>query len=564
MFTARYDGERLQNGALRKRTLRHEREARVFGNAEHIADTVIADFIAGAKFRMRIVVKRAPARFADQIAAAERLVQHPQMAHGVLHKPVLRVKPLGREHMAVALGDQERHRLCKTGDLLARAEDLLAAAVGKVVEGVHILLKFAACGAADAAGLARRVKAVRRFICAAVKGAAVRRFVDADAPENDGRMVVVAQDHFLDVLHGNILPRLVADVLPAGNFFKDQQAKLVTAVKEVCALRIMARPHEVNAELLQQLRVAALHPRGHGIANVGETLMAIQSMELPPFSVQIKAVRPELAEAHPEACADGVSFQIFLIQLRRDGIERRILRRPVPERLSVREFSLRRIGPSREAERCNSILAVSRQLHPQLGRRAQRFAEADGDLRRFAGIIPAGADLNAADVGRLRYDQTGLAVNAAVGQIIDHVPAGRDVRSFGRVHADAQRILRADAQMVCQLHGKRRVAALVRAGRRVVAENLRIRHHTLKAHKYAPRAPCLRRVQRSGIDGNKLVRRFVEVIVRKKRVCVRQLDGLGLRGRRGGLPDKEPVAVERKYFSHGKSSFLAAIGRNLV
>jgi hypothetical protein len=33
-------------------------------------------------------------------------------------------------------------------------------------------------------------------------------------------MIPVAADHLLDVAHGQILPGLVADMLPAGDFFK--------------------------------------------------------------------------------------------------------------------------------------------------------------------------------------------------------------------------------------------------------------------------------------------------------------------------------------------------------
>ena len=75
-----------------------------------------------------------------------------------------------------------------------------------------------------------------------------------------------------DVAHGQVLPGLIADVLPAGDFLKHQQADLVAAVEEVRRLRVVRRAHDVALQLLlQDEGIAPLHARGHGAADVRET-----------------------------------------------------------------------------------------------------------------------------------------------------------------------------------------------------------------------------------------------------------------------------------------------------
>jgi len=43
-------------------------------------------------------------------------------------------------------------------------------------------------------------------------------------------MIPVAADHAADVINGDQLPGLVADVLPAGNLFEDEKADFVASI----------------------------------------------------------------------------------------------------------------------------------------------------------------------------------------------------------------------------------------------------------------------------------------------------------------------------------------------
>jgi hypothetical protein len=91
----------------------------------------------------------------------------------------------------------------------------------------------------------------------------VARLVDADAPENDGGMVPVAANHAAYVVDGDVLPGLVADVLPAGNLFEHQQADLVAGIEKMARLRIVRGAHDVAVQILaQDVGIAALDAPG--------------------------------------------------------------------------------------------------------------------------------------------------------------------------------------------------------------------------------------------------------------------------------------------------------------
>ena len=93
---------------------------------------------------------------------------------------------------------------------------------------------------------------MRQRIGAHVEVVIVLRLVDAHAPQNDGGMIPVALDHAVDVVDGDILPALIADMLPAGNLFQHQQADLVAGVEEVARLRIVRRADDVALQIFAQ------------------------------------------------------------------------------------------------------------------------------------------------------------------------------------------------------------------------------------------------------------------------------------------------------------------------
>ena len=49
----------------------------------------------------------------------------------------------------------------------------------------------------------------------------VGRLVDANSPENYGRVIPVSADHPSNVVDGDELPGFGTDVLPAGDLFED-------------------------------------------------------------------------------------------------------------------------------------------------------------------------------------------------------------------------------------------------------------------------------------------------------------------------------------------------------
>ena len=116
----------------------------------------------------------------------------------------------------------------------------------EIVHGEYVFEQFRFVEVANAAGLAGRYRAAwASGVGARIKIVVVLRFVDAHAPQNDGGMIPVAADHPPHVAHRQILPGFVADVLPAGDLFEDQQAEFVAGVQEVGRLRIVRGAHDV-------------------------------------------------------------------------------------------------------------------------------------------------------------------------------------------------------------------------------------------------------------------------------------------------------------------------------
>src|SRR2546423_9004095 len=99
-------------------------------------------------------------------------------------------------------------------------------------------------------------------------------------------MVPITSNHLLDVLQGELLPIIIADVLPAGNFLEDQQAIFIAAIEKMRRLWIMRRAHDVALEFFSQNpRVTLLDSRGHCLTKVRKSLMAIQTTQLQMLSI---------------------------------------------------------------------------------------------------------------------------------------------------------------------------------------------------------------------------------------------------------------------------------------
>src|SRR5690242_15380962 len=98
-------------------------------------------------------------------------------------------------------------------------------------------------------------------------------------------------------------------MLPARDFFEDQQADFVAGVEEVPRLRVVRSAHNVGFEfVLEDVRVAALAAAGHGLSDKGEGLMAVQTAKLDDFAVECEALVGKFGVAEADCAAVGVDY----------------------------------------------------------------------------------------------------------------------------------------------------------------------------------------------------------------------------------------------------------------
>lgn len=178
-------------------------------SAEDVHDAVVADAVAGAEVVVGVVVEGAPADAAGVLGVGGEGIVDAGVADDKLLQALFAIDGFGGEGVA----DELRVEVAgMVWGLQGPAE---------VVHGEDVFEELGLLEVADAAGLALLVEGVREGVGAGVEVVVVARLVDADAPEDYGGVVPVAPDHAADVIDGDILPGLVADVLPTGNLFKD-------------------------------------------------------------------------------------------------------------------------------------------------------------------------------------------------------------------------------------------------------------------------------------------------------------------------------------------------------
>src|SRR6185312_10601869 len=176
----------------------------------------------GAEVVVRVVVERAPSESAGVLRIGSEMVVNACVTNDVLQLALVGVDRFGGKRMADELG-VEKARMVR---LLQRPAEIVER------ENVFEELRTVVASGADAACLSRGVERARQVVGAGVEVVVVRALVDANAPENDGRVVPVAAHHAAHVVYGNVLPGEVADVLPAGNFFQHQQAEVVASIQD--------------------------------------------------------------------------------------------------------------------------------------------------------------------------------------------------------------------------------------------------------------------------------------------------------------------------------------------
>ena len=350
----------------------------------------------------------------------------------------------------------------------------------EIVHGEDVFEEFGFLEVADAAGLARRIELVRQRVGARVEIVIVFRFVDAHAPQNDGRMVPVAANHAADVVDGNIFPGFVSDVLPAGNLFENEQADFVAGVKKVARLRIVRGADDVALELVaQDLGVAALGAAGHGLADKGKRLVTIEAAQLDDFAVQFEAVIGELGFAKAEAAGVFVQHLRAAAQADAGGVEIAVFQLPELDSAKLVEMNGRaRPGSLRPLAMLAPAARLSRRRdrHRAVRRRASVHLSRLPDAERNRSTSTSGvgestffrANENVLDKGRGHDSQRDFAVNAAEGEIVDFVSERRNVGALGGIDIDGENVFSVEVEVRRQLEGERRVSAFVfaeRAGR---------------------------------------------------------------------------------------------------
>ena len=201
----------LQNHFLFRAALRGVKIRGRFGNAKNVGHAVIADVVAGTEIMVRVVVEGAPSRAARIAIVRRKLVMHARVPPHVLRYTLHVVGAFGGEHMPVELGIHVER-------VVRRPQRKT-----EVVHRHHVFQQLRLIQVTDAAGLPRVVERVRQRVGARVQFVVVLALVDAHAPQHDGRVIPVAPDHLADVAYRQVLPRLVADMLPARNLLEHQQ-----------------------------------------------------------------------------------------------------------------------------------------------------------------------------------------------------------------------------------------------------------------------------------------------------------------------------------------------------
>src|SRR5580700_6886970 len=157
----------------------------------------------------------------------------------------------------------------------------------------------------------------------------VLRFIDAHAPEDDRWVIPVATNHASNVVDGNVLPCLVADMLPSGDLFKHKKAKLIACIEEMSRLRVVRRSYNIALETVaQNLRIATLHPSRHRLTDKRKRLVAVESAQLDDLAVKREAARREVRFTKTNAAAVFIAGSASVHQLHVDTVELRMLEIP--------------------------------------------------------------------------------------------------------------------------------------------------------------------------------------------------------------------------------------------
>jgi hypothetical protein len=97
-------------------------------------------------------------------------------------------------------------------------------------------------------------------------------------------------------------------MLPSGNFFQNQQARLVARVEEMTRLGVMGGTDDIALELFPKyLCIATLTTPGHCLAHEWKSLVPVQAAKLEHFAIQLKAMIGEMGL--PKTKAPGILIE---------------------------------------------------------------------------------------------------------------------------------------------------------------------------------------------------------------------------------------------------------------
>ena len=179
----------------------------------------------------------------------------------------------------------------------------------EIVHREDIFQEFGFLEVTNSSSLAGRIELVGECVRARIEIMVIFGFVNAHAPKNNGRMVPVATNHAPYIVDGDLLPRFVANVLPAWNLFQNEKAEFIAGIKEMTGLRIMRGPDNIALEFVaQDLGITALRPCRHSLSNKWKRLMPVEAAQLDDLAVQFEPVIGELGFPETETARIFVNY----------------------------------------------------------------------------------------------------------------------------------------------------------------------------------------------------------------------------------------------------------------
>src|SRR5215472_6332347 len=313
----RPDEAGFQHNFFTRITLRCVKAGRGLGQTEDVAHTVEADAVAGTEVVMRVVVEGTPSDAARILRIRSQLIVYSRMPQRVLGQAFGVVVWFGNEGMP--------DELCVQIAWMIRRPQRKT----EVVHGEHIFQPLGIILVPYASGRAGGIQLLGQAISAGIEVVIILRFVHAYAPKHNRGMVPIAANHATDVVHRQILPGLVADVLPAGNLFQHQEAHFIASIKKVWRLRIVRGANDIHLQLiLENMSVAPLDPCRHRLAHKRKRLVMVQPAEFDHFPVQLKPVIGELRLPETDAALDFVQSDFALLDARDHRVQVRSGRLP--------------------------------------------------------------------------------------------------------------------------------------------------------------------------------------------------------------------------------------------